>query len=391
MNRLVVNQIVKQCKLHGRTYMDPEDGILYFNWTCGGLEAKFSGTCLVAEFCALPDSRIGHITDNRSESIEKVAGSIEEKAVQDWPWIAVIVDGAEEPYQKILLDQPEKKVILFSDENAGCHRIRIVKLNENYRTAVGIRALLMDGVLQECGKEYEERKKIEFIGDSITCGFGNMAVDGTREFYTAEENGWLTHGAIAARMLNMDAAFISVSGITVTRYNNMPAPYVMEELYPYKDRIMQDKLGRSEHYELWDFERNPSDYIVLNLGTNDSTVVMLSGDPAVEEAVFEENYIRFIRTVRELNGPRPWLICALGCIDYYLYDTIQRAVEKIRHKTGDQRIFCMKYTKMLTMGPDVGAGFHPSAYRQEKMAEELVNFIRKLEEKEHYNYERERK
>lgn len=374
MNRYDVSQIKKQCKLYGRTYTDLENGILYFNWTCGGVEAEFYGTYLAAEFNILPDSRIENAAGDKQGDFDRM----EEKDILDWPWIAVIADGAKEPYQKILLDRPIKKVILFFDELQECHRIRIVKLNENYRTSIGIRALFSDGVLQEHSEKYRKRKKIEFIGDSITCGFGNMATDGNREFYTTDENGWRTHGSIAAERLNMDASFISVSGITVARRMDIAAPYVMEELYPYTDRIIQDRLGGKEGYELWDFKNNPQDYVVINLGTNDSTIVMLSDNPTAEADAFEEDYTRLLRTIRKLNGLQTRIICALGCIDYYLYDKIQSAVKKLQNETGDQRIYCMKYTKMLNIGPDVGACFHPSAYRQEKMAGELVRFIKKL-------------
>lgn len=369
MKRVEAESIERQSRLYGRTYMDRENNILYFNWTCGGIEVDFVGTCLMAELIAWPDTRMEHVQG-------ETFGVVDERPVSDWPWIGVVLDGSQDLKQKILIDQQEKTVVLFASEKAEHHKIRIVKLNENFRTALGIQAFRMEGELQE-GFQEERRRKIEFIGDSITCGFGNMATEGNREFYTADENGWLTHGAIAARKLDMDASFISVSGITVARQDGMPAPYVMEELYPYTDRIIQDKLKQNEKYRKWDFEANRPDYIVLNLGTNDATGVMASGRPEAEEKNFEKNYYLFIKAIRELNGKEPKLICAMGSIDYYLYDNIRNVVDKFRKETGDSHIFSLKYTKMLTMGIDVGACFHPSASRQAKMAEELVQFIQR--------------
>lgn len=51
-------------------------------------------------------------------------------------------------------------------------------------------------------------------------------------------------------------------------------------------------------------------------------------------------------------------------------------MERLKKETGDRFIYTMKYTKMLSMGLDVGACFHPSRSKQEKMAQELVRFIR---------------
>jgi GDSL-like Lipase/Acylhydrolase. len=371
MKKVDAKQIKEQGKLYGRTYMDETDKVLYFNWTCGGVEIEFTGTCLMADLIAWPDTRIEHIPG-------QTFGAIEDKAVSDWPWIGVVLDDEEELRQKILVDQPKKTVVLFASEKEEQHRIRIVKLNENFRTALGIQAFKMEGELRQRG-EAKSRRKIEFIGDSITCGFGNMATEGNREFYTADENGWMTHGAITARKLDMDASFVSVSGITVARQGEIPAPYVMEELYPYTDRMIQDKLKQNKNYEPWNFKENQPDYIVLNLGTNDATGVMASDRPAAEEKAFEESYYRFIKTIRKLNGEKPRLICAMGSIDYYLFDRILQAVARVKKETGDNNIFCMKYTKMLTMGLDVGACFHPSVSRQAKMAEELTQFIRSLE------------
>lgn len=52
----------------------------------------------------------------------------------------------------------------------------------------------------------------------------------------------------------------------------MPNLYGMNELYPYTDRIIQDKLAQkrgspSVEYLPFDFANHPARYIVLNLGT----------------------------------------------------------------------------------------------------------------------------
>ena len=120
-------------------------------------------------------------------------------------------------------------IVLFFSEKAETHRIKIVKLTENFRTALGISAFTAEGTLNIFQRESHE--VIEFIGDSITCGFGNSASDVSHEFEASEENGWLTHGAIAARALELEPRFVSVSGISVAKSSAMPNLYGMNELY----------------------------------------------------------------------------------------------------------------------------------------------------------------
>lgn len=102
MKKVDAKQIKEQGKLYGRTYMDETDKVLYFNWTCGGVEIEFTGTCLMADLIAWPDTRIEHIPG-------QTFGAIEDKAVSDWPWIGVVLDDEEELRQKILVDQPKKR------------------------------------------------------------------------------------------------------------------------------------------------------------------------------------------------------------------------------------------------------------------------------------------
>lgn len=376
METMYGRKIREHVKLCGRTYMDKED-TLYFDWTCAGMEFQFQGSCLMARFRVMPEMVVRQIPG-------ETPGTTQTKEEEDWPWIAVFLDGGETPYHKFPLDREELTAVIFESDKEETHRIRIVKLTECFRSAVGISQLKMEGKVWPAPKA---AKRIEYIGDSITCGFGNDTNEGNRDFYSGEENGWMTYAALTARKLEMDADFVSVSGITVAKTGDFPGPYAMNEIYPYTNRILQDKLARKRgeekaRYEVWDFAGHVPDYIVLNLGTNDSTQVGLSGDIQRAEEKFEEDYYHFLEMIRKYNGYGPKLICTLGSIDFYLYDRILHAAERFRREKKDENIFCFKFTKMLMMGADVGACFHPSIRRHEKMAKELTAFIQELERKE---------
>ena len=371
MKRLPIWEIMDRMQAYGRTFYDEQDGVLYSNYTCGAFEVDFTGTLLAASFCAIPDT---------SPSPRAAFPDQDPIPREDWPWNSIFLDGADVPTRTICVHDRED-IVLFFSEKAETHRIKIVKLTENFRTALGISAFTAEGTLNIFQRESHE--VIEFIGDSITCGFGNSASDVSHEFEASEENGWLTHGAIAARALELEPRFVSVSGISVAKSSAMPNLYGMNELYPYTDRIIQDKLAQkrgspSVEYLPFDFANHPARYIVLNLGTNDASQIYFRPDKKQAEIDFRENYRAFVSTIRQLNGPKANIICALGCMDYYLFDTVKSIVSRLRADTKDKNIFIFKYNKMMNIGPDAGACLHPSIHRHQLMAQELVTFIQNL-------------
>ncbi len=220
------------------------------------------------------------------------------------------------------------------------------------------------------------RKRIEFIGDSITCGFGNETKDRNRAFFSDEENGWLSHAAIAARRLGMDWSQVSISGICLTPWEALPLPYAMNELYEYTDRVLEDRLEKQE-YQRWDFEKHRTDYVVVNLGTNDTTAIMAQRDYEAAEDQFHQAYLSFLQTLRALHGPDATIICALGSMDYYLYHRLTKIVEEYKKSLCDEKVICFRYPRISVFDP-LGACGHPHTVTHEKMADALVRFINAL-------------
>lgn len=370
MQTVTVTAVRERIATWGRTYFDEETGTLYSNFSCGSFEVDFTGTALSVEVAAVPDTFVPPIP------------GVVLPPREDWPYISVFLDGGEEPYKKLCVHDGEL-VPLFASDAEEHHRIRIVKLNENFRTCVGIRSFAMEGKLLPFEKE--KKDIIEFIGDSITCGFGNDTADISHEYESAEEDGWMTHGAIAARKLELEPRYISVSGISIENVTPMPGFYCMRDLYPYADRVIQERLAKERRTEEplrpFDFQGNQARYVVLNLGTNDANQIYFRPDKDQAELDFEHNYERFVKEIRDFNGPDTVIICALGCMDYYLYDKIAMIAEKIKRETGDKRIFTLKYNKMMNVGPDAGGCLHPSIHRHKLMAEDLVRKIREIQEK----------
>ena len=372
MNTLSYTSLSDKIQTYGRTWYDREEQVLYSNYTCGGFRFRFTGSFLAVRFRAIPDTFV-------PPNVTPPAGA---PPREDWPYMAVFLDDDRTPCRKQAVRDGETVPVFFS-ETVQTHEVRLIKLTENFRTALGLAGIVTDGEILPLAPE--KRDVIEFIGDSITCGFGNAATDPAHEFEAAEEDGWMTYGAITARNLGLEPRFISVSGISIENPVPMPGFYCMRDLYPYADRIIQEKLAirRSQPVPLADpynFAEKPARYIVLNLGTNDANQIYFRTDKAQALADFRKNYRTFLEEIRSLNGPDPVILCALGCMDYYLFDEIRDIVDQYRTQSGDHRVDILKFNKMMNVGADVGGCLHPSIHRHKLMAEDLTAKIRRLQE-----------
>lgn len=364
METLSYNTFGDKLRFFGRCYRDDNRKEVWFDWTLSGFEVMFDGAQLTADF-----SVIAELPSMQGPGVEQKP---------ECPCIGVVVDDETEPSQRIELTE-DGKYTLFSGE-AGTHRVRVYKLSEGMRGQNGVAALSTDGKfceLPDAGKVL----KIEFVGDSITCGFGNEATDPRAPFRTREENGWLTYAGIAARKLGAEASCICVSGIAVTNAK-LPMQFslglpTMEELYEYTDGIYEEKRGM-ERTEKWDFKANPRDVVVINLGTNDYSPIRFTSDmerKMVEQEHFKEHYRTFVETVRRCNGPDTWICCCLGPMSHYMFDLIREAVNDYTAATGDPKVVCFKFDMINQMFDGIGGLDHPSLKTHEKMSDELVWLI----------------
>jgi aryl-phospho-beta-D-glucosidase BglC (GH1 family) len=78
-----------------------------------------------------------------------------------------------------------------------------------------------------------KERKIEFIGDSITCGYGNEGLYKEQNFTPKNENSYLSYAAITARNLDASANLISWSGIGISQNYGGSAGPLMGERYMY--------------------------------------------------------------------------------------------------------------------------------------------------------------
>jgi lysophospholipase L1-like esterase len=203
-------------------------------------------------------------------------------------------------------------------------------------------------------------RKIEFVGDSITAGYGNEGANQHCRFSPTTENAFMTYGAITSRALGAEHAIVAWSGRTIDG---------MSEVY---DRALPQREN-----SVWDARAWTPDVVVVNLGTNDVT----RGD---QEPEFVQSYVKLLSHLRE-RYPQALFVSAVGPMLTDTYPegkhTLTRARKYVhnavnqRKQAGDARIV---YVEFPTQDGSTGYGcdYHPSRTTHERMAEKLVGVLK---------------
>lgn len=264
---------------------------------------------------------------------------------------------------------------------AGKHTIEIYKRTECF---VGSSRFLGFSVPEgnTIEKPTTKTRRIEFIGNSITCGYGNEVMvpappqgNPSTGFHSKNENNYLTYGSITARNLNAYYQSVAYSGRGLYRNNNGSTESTMPVVYK---MIFPDELSSP----LWDVSTHQPDVLVVNLGTNDFYLEMEGN--FVDEERFVKTYIAFLEELRSLY-PQAKIVCAVGNMmsDYWPVDRkcwtriqqLTTTVVTARNAKGDEALY---YFKFDPQSPPYGEDWHPSTLTHQKMADMLTPFIREI-------------
>ena len=333
----------------GRTW--PREDSLWLAYSAAGAEFTFSGTVCTVVFAG----------DHRAADANEDCNHAR---------VAIEVDGVRAA--DAMIDAEEKAITLTAQD--GEHTVRILKLSETAMSTCGIKAIEAENIRPAAKKE----KYIEFIGDSITCGYGMDDENAEHHFVTGTEDAARAYAYRTAQLLDADYSLVSISGYgIISGYTATAEEPVTAQLLP----DYYEKLGFS--YGLyggevpqnvcWDFSSRQPDLVVINLGTNDDSYCL---DHADRQQHYCDEYVNFLKTVRRCN-PAAKILCTLGIMGDRLYPFVEKAAAAYTAETGDGNIACMAFTPQL---PEDGytADYHPTAVTHGKAAEKICAEIRRL-------------
>lgn len=287
-------------------------------------------------------------------------------------FLGIYLNEGEDPFRIIQLDKPEGEYTIYVG-NGEKTTVRVFKLTEASMTFVGIRSLEADGDIQPTP---ERGRKIEFIGDSYTCGYGNMTDRPEEGFKTHQENGFLAYSSLTARMLYADFSIVATSGIGLlsswTGTDKINDGFLMDRVYPYENVYVDQMLGLEP--KEWDFRRFVPDLITVFLGTNDNSYIIYDEEKRIP--LFGEKYRAFLRTVSEKN-PTSRILCLMGVMtepNSRIFKEIRSAVEDLAKDGVPITAHCLQKTDFSMDG--AGGSWHPTYRSHRKMAAELAQVIR---------------
>ena len=345
----------KCIKYHGRTAVfDPIDA-RFFNWSGAGFEFRFNGT---------------------KASAKIVIGDVNEPvpAENDRAYLGVFVDGSIYETARFALNKNCDSYILTEDLPCGEHKVRVVKETEMWYGRAGLVEITCDGEFLPLTDD--KSKKIEFIGDSLTCGYGNICSNGSPDFSTREENFSNTFAAISSRILDCDISVVAASGNGFFHDYGCNTVNLIPELYEYTDKVFSGHLGIEP--EKWNFKKDKCDAVVIKLGPNDSQYCFMADLPETERTeeikaerkkAFEEAAYRFFMRIIEVRPDIPIL---------FIYDedlSLKAECVSAAMKTGKVETFAYPSKKEYE---GVGANGHYSAYTHARVAKILAEKLKEM-------------
>ena len=258
-------------------------------------------------------------------------------AKADLARIAVYIDNERMLDEMIRSPQPCYTVI--DEQTPHTHTVRLLKISEAPMSIVGIRELTMDETASICPAP-DKAHRIEFIGDSITCGYGTDDDDLSHTFSTATEDVTKAYAYQTADALDADYSMVSYSGYGVysgyvdESINERNTSELVPPYYPLVGFSRGTYHGDAITMTDWDFSCFKPEIIVLNLGTNDNSYCR---SDAAREAEFIQCYQNFVTQVREKN-PDAYILCTYGLMNDGLTASIEDALNRYRKTSGDERI-----------------------------------------------------
>ncbi len=212
------------------------------------------------------------------------------------------------------------KVTGISEDTTKTKTVRILKQSEHIHVYCELARMTFFGQL--IGPAEDREFYIEFIGDSITSGYGNliygMPSDGSDPGSAKNSDGTQSYAFLAADMIEADCSVISWSGIGLQK--GYSATLV-------KDYYQADSYQRDAGAKKFDFSKaRKPDVVVVNIGTNDQTFL---GQGQGSKTAFEDEIYNLIDIIRDGYGEDTPILWVYGMMGTACSDVTLRVFEEL--------------------------------------------------------------
>ena len=270
-------------------------------------------------------------------------------------YLEIIVDGIE---KRIQTKSAHDTIVVAENLSDGTHTLIVVK---NTEANIGFLELVGIRCKQLVKPNSKPPRRIEFIGNSITCGTGSdiSSVPCGKGVWQDQHNAYLSYGAITARTLNTQYHLSSVSGIGLM-HSCCNMNVIMPKVF--------DKISMRNDTINWDFKKYQPDIVTLCLGQNDGVQ---------DSTIFCNNYISFLKQLRSYYPKTTFILLSSPMADdrlrNFMRSTLVSIVSSMK-KQGEKKIHHYIFEKQFSGGCDS----HPDLNEHRLIAGELTTCIRKI-------------
>lgn len=262
----------------------------------------------------------------------------------------------------------------FSDDDKT-HDVKIFKASE---ATTGDIEIVVPKNLQFLRKDAANstKKKIEFIGNSITSGMGNdLEIPcGKNEQWYDQHNAYFSYATLLAKELNLDFQLSSVSGIGM--YRNWNDEHVTEAIMP---DVYQNLFLNSDKSKPYKFDFKP-DIISICLGTND----LSDGDGQKSRLPFNpekfvNNYVTFIKMLYEHNPKAQIVLLDSPMLIGNKRNVLNKCLDNVKARfyadKSHKEILIFHFSDKIIPN---GCDYHPDIENDIQMKDEMLDFFKKL-------------
>ena len=284
----------------------------------------------------------------------------------------------------------EANYLLASGLTPAEHTVELMKITEGASGKSSFKGFIITGGSEDLlTPDSASQKRIEFIGDSWTCGYGNVSQFASgpasmaySNYYAANEDNYYAWGPITARALGAQYHVTATSGRGLYRNNTGTTTHTIPKNY---DHLFEDDAS-----VIWDHSKYHPDVISIHLGTNDMAQEEGGEEYKLDDEAFQQTYIDFITKLRAYHPCSKIIIC-FGNSKSDSWPTWTQQLTRLRtiaNQVADS--FTENVTTLelpftaekWTGNPEDDCGYgdawHPSKCSHEEMAVELINKINSL-------------
>ena len=301
------------------------DGCLAFDWTASGFSFNFHGTGFILSLGAYH---------------------------ADVPaYVKIIIDAGVRRQRFAVVNGSERLIVEGLTDTR--HRVEVLKVTEG-----ASKLLFRDVTLLGLGAAFNlapnnRPRRLEFIGDSITAGYGVLGTERDPGYETFQQDGTYSYAYLTSEALSAEGRYICLSGKGIVCNCNGDRTDIRAGEYFDRQSVSEKEKCRDG----W-----TPDAVIINIGTNDA------GGPAAFDE-FGQAGEALIRGIRE-RYPEAYIIWLYGMMNDYYLPVIKDLVKRLG-KT-DKRVGFVHAAKIDPARGEIGANGHPNVRADLRVSKQLA-------------------